>query len=63
MDEAKDKSPEWIEHGVIYLQPACMDCILLINGTSEGRLWCQNPQEPCEECGKEWSKYHLQPAP
>lgn len=39
------------EHEVIYLQPECA-----CNG-SEGRLWCQDDQGPCEDCRKPWLRY------
>lgn len=32
----------------IYLQPRC--CVV----TEDGRLWCEDPQEPCSDCGAEW---------
>ena len=43
------------EHPVIYLQPACKGC-----NADEGRLWCQDDQGPCEECGKPWIRYALE---
>lgn len=51
--------PEWQEHETIWLQPSCGECAKDIERTSEGRLWCQDPQEPCEQCGKEWVKFAL----
>ena len=32
----------------IYLQPRC--CVV----PEDGRLWCEDPQEPCSDCGAEW---------
>ena len=38
----------------IYLEPTCGDCA----GKSDtGRMWCEDAQEPCEACGKDWEKY------
>ena len=42
------------EHPVIFLQPECAGCYAY-----EGRLWCQDDQGPCEECGLPWVRYQL----
>ena len=48
--------PVFSEHDAIYLEPECQDCIGEYR-REEGRLWCQDPQEPCEKCGKEWVRF------
>lgn len=35
----------------IYLAPACLDDF--------DRVWCEEPQAPCPDCGAEWVKYRL----
>jgi len=42
---------------VIYLTPHCDKCRSIIEREGDGILWCADPQEPCEECGKEWIAY------
>jgi len=54
---------DWQEYDAIYLQPACGKCIRNLLRYSEGRLWCQDPQDPCEDCGKEWVKYAVAKQP
>lgn len=44
-----DKSPD---HEVVWLQPRCC-----ADWQGEGRLWCEDPQDPCENCGAEWIKF------
>jgi len=34
----------------IFLSPPCDEY-------GDGRLWCDDPQEPCDECGFPWTKY------
>jgi hypothetical protein len=46
------------EHQVIYLEPSCGDCHDKISRT-EGQLWCEDPQTPCDLCGKQWVKYAI----
>ena len=36
---------------VIYLAPRCSE------GPHKGRCWCDEPQEPCPECGATWVKF------
>lgn len=36
----------------IYLQPRCA-----CDPYGEGRMWCEDPQDPCENCGAEWIKF------
>ena len=48
MSETCETGPD---HVVIYLQPRCCADV------NEGRMWCEAPQEPCEECGAEWLKF------
>ena len=46
------------EHKIIYLQPICDKCagdILKF----DGRMWCEDDQGACEDCGKHWVKYKL----
>lgn len=55
---------EYQELSCVYLTPTCAKC-QAGHGThlypSEQRLWCEDPQDPCEECGKPWVKYNLAP--
>jgi len=44
----RDESPDV---QVIWLQPRCCD------EGEHGRVWCSDPQEPCEECGAKWVKF------
>lgn len=46
---------DWQEHEAIYLSPACIKCPHHIN--YDGRQWCEDPQDPCEDCGAEWIKF------
>lgn len=61
--------PTWTEHQTIWLEPMCekRGCGEYRDPTYvEGRCWCAEPQDPCEECGKPWVKFTLaedQPIP
>lgn len=46
------------EHKVLWLQPSCAECEKY---SLEGRQWCKDPQEDCEECGRKWVRYELSP--
>lgn len=58
---------DWTEHAAIYLSPWCAKCDKASKGAwlkGDGaidREWCQEPQDPCEECGKPWVKFNLAP--
>lgn len=49
--------PDWTEHATIYLSPWCVKCEREMAG--EDRLWCPEPQDPCEYCRKPWVKFVL----
>lgn len=43
---------------VIWLSPWCAKCAdALWDNPEDGRLWCVDPQETCEECGNDWVRY------
>lgn len=44
------------EHPKIWLMPDC-PC----NDYDGGRMWCQDDNGPCEECGRQWVCYVLAP--
>jgi hypothetical protein len=44
------------EMETIYLTPHCKDCKRDLQNY-DVLLWCVDPQDPCEDCGKEWIKY------
>ena len=44
------------EHKIIWLQPWCDECE---ENCDPGREWCQDKQDPCDVCGREWVKYDL----
>jgi hypothetical protein len=48
MSSCDDTSPDY---EVIWLEPRCY------HGGYAERHWCQDPQEPCEECGAQWIKF------
>lgn len=54
---------QWAEYNTIYLEPTCHDCIGEMNRSDHGRLWCEDPQEPCDVCGKEWIAFRRSPPP
>jgi hypothetical protein len=41
---------------VIWLAPECE-----VGYCCPERLWCEDPQECCEECGRQWIKYVMAP--
>ena len=45
-------------HQTIYLEPVCPDC----SASDWSRAWCEDPQEACVRCGKEWVAYDLRRA-
>jgi hypothetical protein len=51
-----DKDPP-----TIWLQPWCADCARF-DGSDTGRTWCDDKQEPCTECGRDWVAYALSDA-
>ena len=52
-EKIKNYNPKWSEYPGIFLEPECRNCYAV------ERMWCSEPQEPCEECGKEWVKFTL----
>lgn len=52
---------QWEDHPSIWLTPCCEKCVHQLKSASveDGILWCEDPQDPCAECGKPWVKYVL----
>lgn len=47
------------DHKVIWLSPWCAKCDAADWGSDSGRMWCEDAQDECPECGKGWVCYTL----
>jgi hypothetical protein len=41
----------------IWLAPCCPECVRHVYSDTNGRTWCEDVYDPCEECGREPVKY------
>ena len=57
MTDDDDKTIKPRQPVELWLGPQCEGCFMAASDCDEGQLWCDQPQDNCEECGLGWTRY------